>query len=232
MLDLETKYLYLLLNLLTISLPFIRSFDKRVKYYTKLKSLFLAFLFSSVLFIPWDVYFAKIGVWGFNPKYLLGIKAFHLPLEEWLFFVTIPYACLFIYEVVNYFYPKSWFDRVPTSSWAALGVAFLHFAFFNYDRTYSVVTFSISALFSFYIYLSKPNWIGKFIRAFLISLIGFFLVNGVLTGTGIEEEVVWYNPSEITGIRILTIPIEDFSYCYLLLGINITLFEFFKKRLK
>jgi lycopene cyclase domain-containing protein len=55
-------------------------------------------------------------------------------------------------------------------------------------------------------------------------------VNGVLTGTGIEEPVIWYNNSENLNIRLGTIPVEDAFYGMLLILLNISLFEFFQKR--
>ena len=65
---------------------------------------------------------------------------------------------------------------------------------------------------------------GKFYRAYLVSLIPFFIVNGILTSL----PVVMYNDSENLGIRIFTIPIEDTMYSLLLLLMNIVLFEYFK----
>jgi lycopene cyclase domain-containing protein len=51
-----------------------------------------------------------------------------------------------------------------------------------------------------------------------------------LTGTGIEEPIIWYNNDENLGIRIGTIPIEDIFYGMLLVLLNISLFEFFQKK--
>jgi lycopene cyclase domain-containing protein len=60
-------------------------------------------------------------------------------------------------------------------------------------------------------------------------LIPFFIVNGILTGTGINEEVVWYNDEENLGIRLLTIPVEDIFYAFSLILLNLLLFKKFKQ---
>ena len=55
------------------------------------------------------------------------------------------------------------------------------------------------------------------------------IINGILTGTGIEHPVVWYNPEEIIGLRILSIPVEDVFYGMLMLICSVSIFEFLQK---
>ncbi|MEY4709219.1 MAG: hypothetical protein RIS28_351, partial [Bacteroidota bacterium] len=45
-------------------------------------------------------------VWKFNPQYLLGINIINLPIEEYMFFIVVPYACLFIYACLKSYWPK------------------------------------------------------------------------------------------------------------------------------
>ena len=64
---------------------------------------------------------------------------------------------------------------------------------------------------------------------FLLILIPFFIVNALLTGSFIESEVVWYNDNENLGIRVFTIPIEDFGYAFSLMLFNLLLIRRFEK---
>ena len=61
------------------------------------------------------------------------------------------------------------------------------------------------------------------------------MVNGTLTGfLDANTPPVWYNNNEIIGIKLLTIPVEDFLYNFVLMYSNYILFEFYcsKKTLK
>ena len=231
---LESSWLYLALNAFTISIPLIRSFDSRVRFYTRFKALFLSIAIVGTFFVAWDVLFTMNGIWGFNPKYLSGLSLFQLPLGEWLFFITVPYACVFIYDVLNYFWPKSsYFEKHERN--ISVTLVFFSFAMVaaRFDKLYTVTTFTFLGLFLAYIhYQVKPEWLPKFYRAYLVGLIGFFIVNGVLTGTGIDEQVVWYNENHFTTVRMGTIPIEDLFYGLLLILGNISLYEYFIDRFK
>ena len=101
----DTRYYYLLLMLLSISYPLIRSFENKIRFYKNWKSLTFAITIMMTIFIVWDVIFTTLSVWSFNDRYILGYKFLSLPIEEWMFFICVPYSCIFIHEVLNYFFP-------------------------------------------------------------------------------------------------------------------------------
>ena len=91
------KYQYLLINFLTILFPLLLSFDKKVAFYKSWKYIWPGMAVTGLFFLAWDVLFTVKGVWRFNDHYIIGIKFFELPLEEVLFFLTVPFAaCLFM----------------------------------------------------------------------------------------------------------------------------------------
>lgn len=225
------QYLYLIINFLSIIFPFLFSFHPKLQFYKKWKYIWPALIIPALLFIAWDMVFTKIGIWGFNERYLTGIHFFNLPIEEVLFFICIPYACSFTYESVNVISGR---ERISTetshriSDLLSLILIVLGIVF--YYKWYTAVTFIVCGLLLFLLNrILKVDYLGKFYFAFIFILVPFFLVNGVLTGTGIEEQVVWYNNTENLGIRMGTIPIEDTFYGMMLILMNISLYEYLKK---
>ena len=68
-----------------------------------------------------------------------------------------------------------------------------------------------------------------FYASFILILIPFFIVNGILTGSFIETPIVSYNNLENLGIRLFTIPVEDIGYAFSMLFGNLMIFETLKK---
>jgi lycopene cyclase domain-containing protein len=221
----ETKYLYLILLLFTLSYPLAQSFETKIKYYTKWKKLLPAILAMMLLFIPWDIWFTKTGVWQFNDIYFLGYKIFHLPVEEWLFFILIPFACIFIYEVLLYFFPNQKPFKHEKIILYASAIVLFFVSILNFDKQYTFYCFFLASIALFITAIIRPNWASKFLRMYLVSLIPFILINGFLTGSFTNEPVVIYNLEEILGFRILNIPIEDTIYNMLMLLIVVFLYE-------
>lgn len=225
-------YTYLLVNFLTIIVCLIASFDKRILFNKYFGSYLKAAFMAAIPFIAWDVWFTKKGVWWFNTDYTTGFVILGLPLEEWLFFFCIPFACVFTYYCLDKFFNLSWtkqFNKYIT--WITIIVSITTAIYFH-DRMYPFVTGLTAAITIAYLYyFAKVDWIGKASFAFIVLLPGFFMVNGVLTGTGIDLPIVNYNPEQILNIRLLSIPIEDAVYGYTQFLIVIYLFQLFKFQL-
>lgn len=223
--------LYLIINILTIAAPLILSFDKKVHFHTYFKGVFLGIILMMLLFIPWDVYFTHLGIWGFNPEHLSGIHLFNLPIEEWLFFITVPFACVFIHEVLKAWFPQlNIFKNVYKRLFISLIIIQIAVCLIFTENYYTISAFGINALFLFFLLVNKVNWLPRFLLTYTVVIIPFLIVNGILTGGFTEEPVVWYNNDHNIGLRVFTIPIEDFMYNMLMLGIVIGVHEEFKKR--
>lgn len=82
--------------------PFVLSFWPGLKFYRNWRSLFLSTLLILLIFGGWDVFATWRGHWSFNSQGVGNIKIINLPLEEVLFFVVIPFCCIFTWEAINY----------------------------------------------------------------------------------------------------------------------------------
>ena len=221
--------MYTIINLLVILPVLALSFDKKVHFYSYFKPLFKSIVLVGTLFLLWDYVFTLHGVWGFNPKYLSGIYFFNLPLGEVLFFVTVPYACLFIDACYHEYI------GVKMNKWVILSMITIYLILYLLFVQDNFGWYSLSNLFYFTIlifsmYINHPKLLYSFFPSFLISLVPFFIVNGILTGTGLEEEIVWYRENQFSGVRMFTIPYEDILYSFnLLMSVKFVMKKFQNK---
>lgn len=226
-------YLYLAINIASFTIPFLYSFQKKMNFIQHWKSVFLAIIMVAIPFLIWDVWFTKIGVWGFNQQYLLGFNFFYLPIEEILFFLCIPYASIFTHYALLHFFPNLALPKQVTKViTVSLILASILILFFNFNKWYTLLDFAVFTMLLTYSLSSKNNLLSKFFITFLVILIPFFIVNGVLTGSFIEGEIVWYNNFENLGVRLGTIPLEDVFYAFSMLYSAIILIEKMKPRFK
>lgn len=217
--------LYLWLDLLSLSVPFLVSFHPRIALYKHWKALFLAIFITLAPFIMWDVYFTNMGYWGFNEAYLSGIYYLQLPIEEWLFFICIPYACVFTHISILELNPKLYLsDKVTNRISLFLFFLFGIVLLLNFEKAYTAVDMIFAIVVLAAAKKFNPDLLKFFYLTFLFMLIPFFIVNGILTGTGIEGNIVWYNDEENLGLRLLTIPIEDSAYAFSLILMNLLLY--------
>lgn len=225
------QYTYLLVNFFTILIPFVFSFHPKLKFHKTWSAFFPAVVFTGFLFIVWDMLFTALGVWGFNERYLTGLKVGNLPVEEVLFFFCIPYACVFTFHCLSLFLPKRVNMRRQKNTSVFLATVLLVVGILNIQNLYTASTFlSLAILIILSHFIWKIYWLNRFYVVYAVLLIPFFIVNGILTGTGIEEEVVWYNPEEFLNLRLLTIPVEDIFYGMELILVNLLIYKFLLHR--
>lgn len=225
-------YEYLLLNFMIIFFPFILSFEKKLKFYTRWRALGISYLTAGIFFMVWDVLATEAGHWEFNEKYVMGWKLLGLPIEEILFFVTVPYACLFTYESISYYIKER---EIPFNRWLFIlsGVAlFISGLFFN-EQGYTLAVTIITGAVLLYlgIWCVNISRSRRYWTYIIITLALFFLFNMILTFL----PVVTYDPRHIWGGngkwngRFYSIPIEDTLYNFSMLTIFLLVYLKFRK---
>jgi lycopene cyclase domain-containing protein len=211
--------LYLWLDIAVFAAPFALSFDRRVAYFRRWPPLLGSILVVSSTYIFWDVLATRAGHWSFSEEYAGGFRVLGLPLGELLFFFVVPYACIFVYEVVRAYFPLR---AARTNGWirpAAIGVAA---AFTAAAVVFRGQEYTFLALLSCAVFLLLGVILGGNMFAeshtwwyLLISYVPFIIANGVLTGI----PIVTYGQEAIWGIRVVNIPLEDFFYNLGMLGL-------------
>lgn len=223
-------YTYILINFFTVVICFLASFDKRILF----NRFFGTFLISSTIvavpFIGWDIWFTEKGVWWFDTRYTLGFTLAGLPIEEWLFFYCIPFACVFTYYCMNKFFDLKWVNSFNNIIVFTATIFLTVVGLLYHHKIYTFITVIVTLLTLSYLhFIAKKEWIGQASLVYLILMPGFFAVNGILTGSIIPSPIVNYNPDSFLGIRMLTIPVEDAVYGYSQFLLNVYFFTLLKK---
>lgn len=219
---------YLGLVLIVVAGPLALSFDRRVAFYKDWPAVFGAIAVVVAVYGGWDVWKTATGVWSFNPAYAGQWRFLHLPLAEWLFFVCIPYACIFILACVRGYFIDAAF-KAPRALYLGLAAAFaLAGALFMY-KTYTGIIFLKAAAIVILAEFIAPGSLRSrnFWIAMAITYVPFLISNGILTG----KPVVLYDDTKNLGIRVGTIPLEDFFYSFSMLLLAFSLYDKFKSRL-
>lgn len=225
------KYEYLIFNIIVLAGPlFFGSFKKFyfVKYW---KPAIISIVFSAIPFIIWDV-FVTNRHWYFADKYTLGLKILELPIEEIMFFITVPFACLFTWVMLKKFWNvnhKKYFKSAKTFDdnffISVISVFFLFLILIALIFTKEYTSISLTFLIGSIIFdkMYGANLFGNKLFRIYLSIVSLFtlIFNGYLTW----RPIVTYNEAYQIGFRIFTIPFEDFLFGYSLIILSTTIFE-------
>ena len=216
--------LYLLLDLLILAAPLALSFDRRVRYVRRWPAVLASALLIVLVYGIWDAWMSFRGDWAFNSRYAGQARWLWLPPGEWLFFLVVPFSCLFVYEVVRAYLPeKQW--RLPAAWWLAPITALLALAVVYREQNYTSTVLLSSAAFLAYAAVLLPELLASshFWLGLLLSYVPFLIFNGLLTAL----PVVLYSPRAIWGVRLYSIPLEDFLFSFSMLGFSLLSYRLF-----
>ena len=228
----NTHYLYACIDIGCLVVPIIASFHPLVKFYNQWRFFLPVVLLVAASFILWDMLFTAKAIWGFNPIYITGTYFFNLPIEELAFFICIPYACMFTQYCFKLFYTRQTDTKRYLQFTWGLVLVLIVLALFHLPQLYTSVTFLLVSGLLLVTAVKKPGLLPLFYISFVVNLLPFFISNGLLTGTWVAEPVVWYNNNYNLGLRVGTIPIEDFFYGMLLQLANTVGYNYLARRYK
>ena len=213
---------YLIFNIIVLSGPLIFGSMRPFYFLDRVKYTLLPILIPAIFFLIWDSS-VTYSHWHFNEKYVLGITFFNLPIEEILFFITVPFACLFTWEMIIRRTDKKefvWITKIRPYLYLLIPIGIW---FFISGKHYTGLATAFLGLAILLDQLLKTNIIlqRRFYLYLLLVLLFTLIFNGYLTW----RPVVTYGVDYQLDFRIITIPIEDFIYGTALIFMNTSIYQ-------
>ena len=216
------QFEYLLFNLIVIVGPVGSQFSRQIRHISQWR---LKLFTNGIVLIPyiiWDVLVTGKH-WWFNEVYTLNLRLFGLPIGEWLFFITVPYGCLLVWETL----PDAKLStrlrslrHVRTVLYTALPIGVW---VFNTGKQYTGLVLFCVGLVGLTDTLLRTEVLMQLKTYIYLGIVsGLILIfNGYLTA----RPVVLYGEAYQMGYRIMTIPVEDFGYGFTLMLFNTMVYE-------
>lgn len=220
------KLEYLIFNILIIIGPLSLSFEKGIYYFGRWKQAFTAIVIVLIPFIIWDSIVTGRH-WWFNPEYTLDFRLAGIPLEECLFFISVPFAVLFIWEIFSRKTGNPVSNQLHFVNKILPLLILAGIFLWIQNREYTGVVLITLGLTGITDLILKTKIFAR--RNTYIYLVMVTLLNLVFNGYLTARPVVIYNEAYQLGFRIFTIPIEDLIYGISLILFNTILFEKFKE---
>jgi lycopene cyclase domain-containing protein len=86
--------------------PFILSLWPGLRFYRSPRALLFSIGLIVFFFGIWDVFAVWRGHWFFDKHSVWNYRVINLPLEEVLFFVVVPFCCIFTWEAMKFIAKK------------------------------------------------------------------------------------------------------------------------------
>ena len=219
------KFEYLLFNFVVIAGPVASQFSPRIRQVSRWRLKLFVIGIVIIPYVIWDALVAG-SHWWFNATYTLDFRLLGLPIGEWLFFITVPFGCLLVWETLPH--TDRWLARLKSLRYVRVLYTALPLGIwvFSTGRQYTglvLFCFGLVALVDTLLgvdLLLRPK---TYLYLAIVSVL-ILVFNGYLTA----RPVVLYGEAYQIGYRVLTIPLEDFGYGFTLVLFNTMLYEKFR----
>lgn len=221
------KFAFLLLALGLLVLPLIFNLDKKIFKQGNFIPALGASLISAIIFSTLTIVLQLLGVLIYKESNTVGVAFKDIPLEQYILNFTFSFASVALYQYLNNKFPNNNLQRYSLAlSNLLLGLC-VAFLFFAYSKWYTLSTFATLFILLFIIeYVGKLRFMYKAYRTFVIMLIPFYLVYGILFWNGILK----ISENAVSKMYVAKIPVENHFMMLSILLVSIYMFEFFKSK--
>lgn len=200
---------YLIFNFVVLLGPLMMSFEQKMHFVARWPRVFRAIFLALIPFALWD-HLVTGRHWWFNHEFTLNYRLLGLPPGEWLFFIAVPFAALFVWEVLKFYFKNREINAFTFNRWGGLLGGSAGLILFLAGKEYTgLVVWAMTAV------AGLDQWLGtRLLRQrrtwqYLAILTGLtFIFNSYLTG----RPIVLYDPQYQLDWRIGTVPVEDFFF--------------------
>jgi len=223
------NFIPLLLVISTFAVSLIFGLKSKTRFLYEIKYFGPALVFSWAIIIMLIIKFAGLQIITFNPEYLSGKYILQLPIEEWLFWPAVSFLAFSVYLFVK----EKFSSNEKANFFLIIGlillVIFALITWFSRAKVYPFFVFMLLSVYLGYtIFRNRFKYqLPPFMIALLISAIPFFILKAIFYNLPVEN----INPDYTFGVQIINVPVEDFGYFFLLLLMNITIYEYLRTRL-
>ncbi len=218
-------FTFLILSLLILVPGLTLHFAHGVLGKGNFKKIVWVSLGHTIVFSSFTGLLKLMGILTYNYQFTSNIIFRTLPFEQYILHFGFSFCALAVYEFLNNRYPGNSLQKYSlalSNLLLGLCVAFLFFAF---DKWYTVLAFSLLLIGLFSIeYIGKLRFMYKAYRLFMLMLIPFYVIYGVL----LASKVIVFNPEELVGLYVLKVPVETTVVFLVSILMSIYMFEFFK----
>lgn len=220
------KILFTATNLGVAAAAIVLGFEPQIGFNQHWISAVAALLSSGVLFLTWKILAVRHGDWSYNPAYNGRLRVFGLPWSEIFFLTGVPYAALFLFELVGKFFVQDQLAEVSRLFLVSGSAAFIAAAYIFRRHNFTLlVCLSLSAFLAT-LAVGRSYLLGN---AGVLIWYGFSLALVLpIRFLATALPVLRYNTQALLGVRVLTLPVEELFYLVAYLGFTLNFYLFYQ----